>query len=428
MKHHDTIVAPITAMGGAVAIVRLSGPDAWEYGSRLFDPWPQTPQSHVAVFGRFVTGDDGLVLPFAEGKGYTGEQAVEFSVHGSRASVRGLLEAAQREGARMAKPGEFTLRAFMHGKLDLSQAESVRDTVTAQTDLQLRFANAHREGAIRERVASVRDEAFRLLAAVEASVDFSDEVGELDRQVAGQAAERMERELGSLLETERLGRILRHGLRIALVGEPNAGKSSLLNALLKADRAIVTPIPGTTRDTIEESIDMSGIPCVLIDTAGLRETEDVVEREGVARSERAIATADVVWYVHDATQPLPQELPRYDLMLMNKADLAPVEAASGQGLATSAITGAGLAELASWISGFADSADVSIAIDPRHVEPLTRAMSAVREIESCLRNDLPDDLLATCLREAIHALGEITGETASVDMIERIFRDFCIGK
>lgn len=430
MKHHDTIVAPITAAGGAVAVVRLSGPEAWAIASRLFSPWPDAPTSHHAVFGRFVTGDDGLVLPFSQGKGYTGEQAVEMSVHGAPASIRGLVEAAIELGARFAEPGEFSLRAFMYGRIDLSQAEAVRDTVAAQTDLQLRFANAQREGGLRDRVGDIRDRALKLLAAVEASVDFSEEIGDLDRMSALDTSQSMARDIDGLLDTQRLGRIVRRGLRIALVGEPNAGKSSLLNALLRTDRAIVTPIPGTTRDTIEEAIDLGGVACVLIDTAGLREATDAIEREGVARSERAIETADVVWYVHDATRTVPEALPRHDLLILNKIDLTSdrVPAARGSSLNASALTGEGLDGIADWVAAYADIGDRVVAIDPRHVGSLERARDAVLQIQSCLTNDLPDDLVATCLREAIHALGEITGETASADMIDRIFRDFCIGK
>lgn len=426
MKHVDTIVAPITATGGAVGLIRVSGPDAWRVAASIFSHWPQSPVSHHALHGRFCTGDDGLLLPFEAGRGYTGEEAVELSVHGSQASIDSLVEACRVRGCRLAEPGEFTLRAFMNGKMDLSQAEAVRDTVAAQTALQLRFANAQRDGLLRARVSAIRDAALKLLAAVEASVDFSEEVGDLDRVQAGISASAISSGIEELLATERYGRILRKGLRIALVGEPNAGKSSLLNALLKTDRAIVTPIPGTTRDTIEESVDLAGIPCVLIDTAGLRATDDLVEREGVERARHAMESSDVVWYVHDASLPLPDTLPEHDALVLNKIDL--VGAEDPRGICVSAVNGAGLEGLASWVEGFADGGSAEIAIDPRHGPALRRARVAVAEIESCLASDLPDDLLASCLREVIHALGEVTGESADADMLERIFSEFCIGK
>lgn len=428
MRHADTIVAPITPPGsGAIAVVRVSGPRAFELGERLFRPWPASLESHRAYFGTFAHGDEGLVLVFADGRGYTGEPAFEAMLHGSPVSVRGFLDAAIEAGARLAEPGEFTERAFLNGKLDLSQAEAVRDTVTAQTQLQLKFANAQRSGALRDSVSDLRDQIAQALATVEAHVDFSEELGDLDRDTLWESIAPVEREIEAWLATERQGLIVRHGLRIALVGEPNAGKSSLLNALLQRDRAIVTPVAGTTRDTIEEPVVLGGIPCIIIDTAGLRETADPVEALGVARAQAAAAHADVVWYVHDATQPLPEARLEADLTILNKADL-PLSG-TADGLLVSATTGAGLDQLHAWVAGKADVApDRSCLIDARHGPLFRRALEGLWLVKTSIEHDQPDDLLSVGLREAWAALGEITGESASADLLSTIFSSFCIGK
>ncbi len=433
MNHSDTIVAPITALGGAVAIVRLTGPDSFAIAASVFKPWPEPVENRQAEYGQFVTGDDGLILPFLEGHGYTGEASVEMSVHGSRASVDGLIDACLRAGARLAEPGEFSLRAFLNGRIDLTQAEAVRDTVAAQTQQQLRFANAQRKGELSRRVTKVRDDAMKLLAAVEASVDFSEEIGEFDGAEGRVKLIQMTGELEDLLSTADVSRVTRHGLRIALIGAPNAGKSSLLNRLLGSDRAIVTPIPGTTRDTIEETVELGGIPCVLIDTAGLRETEDELEIHGIQRSLEAVGTSDMIWYIHDSVLPLPPSLPYYDLLVWNKADLASREklqtaARTLNELDVSALTGVGVRELSDWIADRYRLDSFDVVVDPRHAPPLGSALDSVRQALVTIENDLPSDLLSVHLRNILFELGLITGEAASADMIDRIFHDFCIGK
>ena len=429
----DTIVAPVTAVSGAIAVVRLSGPDSFLIASRIFNPWPESVESHRAVYGKFANGDEGLALPFEQGRGYTGEQTVEFSCHGAPASVRTLLERCQGAGARHAEPGEFTLRAFLNGRMDLSQAEAVRETVEAQTDAQLRNANLIRSGALTRAVGELRAGLTGLLAAVEASVDFSEEVGDLDRKNAEEILRASRARLGRLLETAEHGRILRHGLKIALVGRPNVGKSSLLNALLQADRSIVSHHPGTTRDFVEERADLAGVPAVLIDTAGLRESEDPVEIEGVERTRKIAAAADLVWYVYDAAEGwhLDDErelaaLQRPAQVLANKVDLAPNPT---WGIPVSAQSGEGLQALGCSLRhrAFGDSPP-GLTVGPRATEELKAADSALQEAESTLLAEHPDDLLAVTLRDALAALGRITGETATDDMLERIFRDFCIGK
>lgn len=423
----DAIVAPITAVGGAVAMVRVSGEGAWSVAESCFGRWPDAPESHRAQFVRFGNGDEGLVTPFAQGHGYTGEFAVEASIHGSPASVRWLVDECLASGARLAEPGEFTLRALMNGRLDLAQAEAVRDTVAAQTDLQLRFANRQRGGALSARIGALRDQAMAILAAVEASVDFSDEVGEFDRRAGMDQLVALAEAIERLLETEETGRIVRRGLRIAIVGEPNVGKSSLLNALLGRQRAIVTEIPGTTRDTIEALVELGGIPCTLIDTAGIRETRDLIEREGVARALTAAQEADLVWHVHDASVEL-RGVPECDLLIWNKIDRQDAAPPPEGSMPVSALTREGVKGLSSWVSAKVDADRWDVVIDPRHALSLRNARKVTLDAMSTIRSDQPDDLLATCLRTVIRSLGEVTGQSCDAEMLERVFRDFCVGK
>ncbi len=435
MRHLlDTIVAPITGSHmAAVAVVRVSGPKAWKVARHVFAPWPDSPSPRMALFGHFANGDDGLAIPFAEGHSYSGDETVEFSVHGSPASVKGIIDACIQAGARPARPGEFTMRAFMFGRIDLTQAEGVRDTVAALTDAQLRQANLLREGALHDAVHALRDDLLGLLAAVEASTDFPEEVGPLDRDGSAERCRDAARRLGDMLSTAETGRILRGGLAIAIVGLPNAGKSSLLNALLGAERAIVTEIPGTTRDTVEELANLGGIPCRLIDTAGLGAPLDPIERIGVDRAKQAAANADLVWYVYDASlgwsaldEALAMESSRPTLVLANKADLGPV---CGPGLPISALTGQGIDELVAAVHDrIGDWTEAEPLVNERHAPLLQVAREALLDVVATLESSAPDDLAAVGLMQAARALGEVTGETASPDAIERLFSTFCVGK
>jgi tRNA modification GTPase len=430
----DTIVAPITGnQPAAVAVIRVSGSEAWLVASRVFSNWPDKPESHKAVYGRFHTGDDGLALPFAEGHSYTGEETVEFSIHGSLASVRALVDLCLASGARMAEPGEFTQRAFMNGRMDLTQAEGVRDTIAASTELQLRQANLHRNGVLQAKVSDVLASIRKVLTHVEASVDFSEEIGDFNREAGLLAVCSDNEKVNALLTTAESGRILRNGLRIAIVGPPNAGKSSLLNALLGTDRAIVTPIAGTTRDYVEEQAEISGVLCVLIDTAGLRESEDPIELLGIQRSHAMAANADEVWYVYDAPvgfsgadEKAVAAFSRPVFVVANKSDLLSIDPA--RGVAVSAISRSGFEHLVEHVQGFIEGAGSVPFVNDRQVLPLQRAAESLDACVMALKNDLPDDLLAVGLRDAASHLGEITGETATDDIIDRIFHDFCIGK
>ena len=430
-RHSDTIVAPITAPGGAVAVVRVSGPLAWSVGAAVFSPWPSPVESHRAVYGRYSHGDDGLALPFEQGRSYTGEESVELSVHGSLASVQALVGACLGAGARMAEPGEFTLRAFMNGRMDLTQAEGVRDSVEAKTGRQLRQANLLRDGALRDEVKGIKFELEGVLAAVEASTDFSEEVGELDREEQRFTCVDACLSITGLLHTAANARVIREGVSIAIVGLPNAGKSSLLNAVLGSDRAIVTAVPGTTRDTVEEQIELDGLLVRLIDTAGLRESADEVERLGIERSLHAIQNADLVWYVYDAGQGWTSDdedsltsIARPKLVIANKSDIA----VGNRGFAASAVARTGLDGVLRCSKYLVGDDESEAYVNTRHAALLKLALDATERAFESLEQPVPYDLAAVDLQAAIRLLGEVTGETTPPDVIERIFREFCIGK
>ena len=431
----DTIVAPITGPGpGAVAILRISGSEAWSIAAKLFSPW--RPKPFNAIYGTFLTGEDGLALPFSEGHSYTGEESVELSIHGSRAGVQALLEHCLAEGARMAEPGEFTLRAFLNGRIDLSQAEAVRDLVESDTELQLQAASGQLQGHLARSISALSDRISTLLATVEAHVDFSEEIGELDQETSLAELNQLEVALKALLKTARLGKILREGSRVAIIGPPNAGKSSLLNVLLGKQRAIVTPHPGTTRDTLEEKLNFDGLKVVVTDTAGLRESQDPVEQIGVLRAREAARDADHVWLVYDSVQgwsseleQLLSEVGQIRTIIANKVDLPglPVQA---DALRISCETGEGISELISGTreAALADSTERQVTVAPRHTAYLEAALAALQDAKSTLRHGRPSDLLSVCLTRSLHELGGITGESVEADILDRIFHDFCIGK
>lgn len=432
MSYFDDIVAPITGPPpAAVAIVRLSGPRSWDIASGVFS---RPLVARTAVFGRFSSGDEGLALAFEEGRSFTGERSVELNTHGSRASIERLIADCLALGARMARPGEFTERAFLNGRIDLTQAEGIRDTIEAVTDAQMRQANLLRDGALRTKVDRLRDGILRELATIEAHVDFSEEIGALDRPAMVHRLSAIVDELDSLLETADAGRFLRAGVRIALAGLPNAGKSSLMNALLGRDRAIVTPIAGTTRDYLEESLELAGVLCVLTDTAGLRTAKDTVEEEGIFRARSMIDAADVVWFLYDASsgwtsadQVEFEGIERPKLKIANKIDLQPDATES---YSVSAKTGTGIDRLGDWLCRFAmvDRAASEPLVNLRQSPYLKHAATAILSAIETIRHDLPEDLACVQLRSAAEALGSVTGASSDEDMLERIFRDFCIGK
>jgi tRNA modification GTPase len=443
----DTIAAVATPAGtGAVALVRLSGPGSWGVAETVFRGKGRLAARRV-VYGDLVDEegriiDDVLVTAFRGPGSYTGEDTVEIACHGGMLVTRRVLELVLRNGARAAEAGEFTRRAFLNGKLDLTQAEAVMDVIGAQSDLALRAAHRQLEGRLGNVLVGLRDELVEVLAHVEAWIDFPEEdidpdTGATLREKTVRVAEGVER----LMATAEQGRLLREGVRTVIAGAPNAGKSSLLNRMLGFERALVSEQAGTTRDSIEETINLGGIPVRLVDTAGLRsETADPLEAAGMARTRRELGTADLLLEVVDASQPPAGELeggeslPVRRLLLLNKADLGVDSGWDGRGgLQVSCRTGEGRDEVVKAVveliaGGPGEGGDVDAAVNARHAGCLRRAAAALRAAEGQLAAEAAPEFTALDLREALEALGEVTGRTDVEDLLGVIFARFCIGK
>lgn len=449
----DTICALATPPGvGGIGVIRLSGPRAFAIADAVTRRRRDTPcaayRGHtlhradvVAANGDGI--DDVLLAVFHAPRSYTGEDVIEISGHGGPIPLRRILARLLEAGARMAQPGEFTQRAFLNGRMDLAQAEAVGDIIAAQTEEAHRLAQRQGEGRLSREVAAVRDTALGVLARIEASIDFPEDVGELDTGLCAEELARAGAGVDALLRTAERGILHRQGLKLVLAGRPNVGKSSLLNALLRAARAIVTPVPGTTRDVIEEALNLRGIPVRAMDTAGLRETEDEVERIGVERTRQSVAEADFVLLVRDATSVEAMEEAdlqaglsgRPHLVVWNKWDLAAGRAVPPSGIPVSAATGWNMDALEDAISeavlGGAASpsqAETAVVTHARHRQALESARASLAQARATLEADLPADFVSVDVRGALTALGEITGETATDDIIGEIFSRFCIGK
>jgi len=451
----DTIAAISTPIGqGGIGIVRLSGPDALRIGSRLFVPGKRALrngfESNRLYYGHIIDPgtermvDEVLLSYMEEPHTYTRQAVVEINAHGGLVPLREILVLCLASGARMAHEGEFTLRAFINGRIDLAQAEAVLDIICAKTQASLRVAVDQLGGRLSQRVRGIRSKLVDVLAYLEASIDFPED--EIPPRQIGPDLEQARMDLSDLLRQTRQGMIYRQGIRTAIVGRRNVGKSSLLNMLLRSDRAIVTPIPGTTRDTLEETLNLRGIPLVLVDTAGLGKPSHIVEQMGMERSRHSIQSADLVLLVVDGSQaPTKADrevaglaADRATIVVVNKSDLP---AASGYAellpeashVSVSAKTGDGIPNLESLVvetifSGSVIASNEPIASNPRHRDVFRRAMGDIAEAEEALSQGLPADLVAIDVSEAVNALGEITGETASEDLLDRIFGEFCIGK
>ncbi|PYE56219.1 tRNA uridine-5-carboxymethylaminomethyl(34) synthesis GTPase MnmE [Deinococcus yavapaiensis] len=431
----DTIVAISTAPGaGGIGVVRLSGARALDVADGLFQGRgrPSATKGGRFLFGRFVDGaeetiDEGLALVFRAPKSYTGEDVVELQCHGSPAVLRRLLGRAVELGARLARPGEFTLRAYLGGRMDLAQAESVLGLVHAATDTSRRQAALGLAGALAKRVDAISTRITRVLAGLTAFLDYPEEgvpPEERDEPLGD-----VERELLALLSTADAGRVATKGARLALLGKPNAGKSSLLNALLGYERSIVTPIPGTTRDYLEATLELAGVPITLVDTAGLRDTPDEIEAAGVRRALDLAADADLVLALEDGSAP--REALGFDppadrtLRVRTKADLTPAWS-DDDTLSVSVFSGEGLPELREAIRakllGDAARSEVWLS-NERQTDAARRALESVRAAR-----DLPDDLAAWELEAALRALAELTGRDVSEDVLDAVFANFCVGK
>lgn len=429
----DTIVAISTPRGvGGIAVARLSGDEAMAIALRHLSV--KTLASHHAVYCRFDELDDVVATYFP--KGYTGEPTVEISCHGSLYVQQALLQTLVDDGARLAEAGEFTRRAFLNGRLDLSQAEAVADLIDSVTPAQHRLAVSQLRGGYAQKLKELRQQLLDFTSLLELELDFSQEDVEFaDRSQLRKILSTLHFQISTLIASFRLGNAIKRGVPVAIVGKPNAGKSSLLNALLGDDRAIVSDLPGTTRDTIEETLTLDGITFRFIDTAGLRHSDDQVETLGVERSRKAVAQADIVLYLHDATTPWTE--PDIDLadktffVVHTKADLPTAVERVGE-MFISTKTGYGLDALKQKIidtfrSRMGKENDIMLT-NARHYEALGRVKQALDAVAQGLDGGIPADLVAVDLRDALYHLGTITGEVTSEEMLGNIFGRFCIGK
>lgn len=461
MYQEDTISAVATAIGeGGIGIVRLSGPQALTVADALFrgvrGRRASDVASHTVAYGRIVDPateavvDEVLLLVMRAPRSYTREDVVEIHCHGGPAPLRKILDLTLAHGARLAEPGEFTKRAFLNGRLDLAQAEAVIDIIRAKTDASLRMAVSHLAGGLSAQIRTLRDDILAMIAHLEAAIDFPEEdIEELATEQAAAGINGLLAAIDKLLATAQTGRILREGLETVIIGKPNVGKSSLLNALLREKRAIVTDIPGTTRDIIEEYVNIRGVPLKIVDTAGIRETTDLVEKIGVERAQEIMQRADLVLLVLDASAPLSAEdrqvlemlQQQQVIVLINKTDL-PVQLeldevmarmAGRRVLRISVLEGTGLDELEQAIvdmvyAGETAPSDSAFVSNVRHVAALRHARQRLADALATISAGMPPDFVVVDLRAAWEKLGEITGETVGDDIIDQIFARFCIGK
>jgi tRNA modification GTPase len=464
MNLDDTIAAIATPLGeGGLAVLRISGANALAVADKIFIPEgkkslkPSAAATHTIQFGKIVQNgkpiDEVLLAVLRAPRTFTREDTVEISCHGGILPAKLVLDAILASGARLAEPGEFTRRAFLNGRIDLAQAEAVADLIHSRTELALAAANEQLAGKLSGRINQLRDDLLHTLAHIEAHIDFPEE--DIAPDTREQLLKRLEDGvafISELLKTANEGQILRRGIRAAIVGRPNTGKSSLLNQLLGRDRAIVSPIPGTTRDTIEETANIRGLPVVFIDTAGLRETRDEIEVEGIRRSRQSLAQAELILHVLDAGEVLTAEDQNYfnefagkkRILVRNKIDL-PMKwqwPPKFDGLDTSKLAapldvscamGQGIEPLKDAIketvwSGEVKAEMLQVMINSRHLDALNRASAATLRSIQALRSNATLELVALDLRIAVAAVGEIVGKTTTEDLLDSIFGQFCIGK
>ena len=451
---HDTIAAVSTAPGeAAISVLRLSGPDALRVAEQVFRaprPLADLAPRRAHLVQALEPGTDGialdhgLLLLFRGPSSYTGEDTVEFHGHGGILVTQKVLGALLSAGARAAEPGEFTQRAFLNGKMDLTQAEAVMDLIHAQSTLALRAANEQLGGVIGREAEALRSPLIEILAHIEAYIDFPEE--DISPDTGAALLSRLDDLLlrtRRLLDTAEQGRILRHGARTAIVGQPNVGKSSLLNALLGFERAIVSPTAGTTRDTIEEMLQVHGIPLRLVDTAGLRDSGDAVERIGIQRTQAELDRADLILEVVDASLPpttaqrvpLPPGTASRHLLVLNKSDLglAPGWQPGPAAIPVSCQDRAGLPELRDAIrsvvfQGGSLATAHPVAINARHQSCFERVQRHLSAARAALQNHTEPEFVALDLREALQALGDVIGQTDVEQILDVIFSSFCIGK
>ena len=445
----DTIVAVATPPGrGGIGVIRISGPDAHALACRLADRAGGFEARHATLASIFpglprpgAAPIDQVIVTFFPGPAsYSGEDVVEISAHGNPVVLKAIVAGAMDAGARLAEPGEFTLRAYLNGRIDLMQAEAVADLIDAVTPLQARAAFDQLQGTLTRTIAEIDSALFDLIARLEASVDFPDEGYHFIKPASvRQAIDALLARTSALLADGRRGRLVREGLQVAIVGPPNAGKSSLFNALVGAPRAIVTDVPGTTRDLVTETVDLDGLRVMLVDTAGLRATDDPVESEGVNRSQQAVAVADLTLVVEDRSAARDHRLDdnlqvsdKKSFVVATKSDLPPVWS-DDQSISVSALTGEGLDLLRRRIC---EALDVDLLADrpemtnARHLGLMQRAHDALMRARAATREDspMPEEFVLADLLEARAAIEEVTGRRTADDVLAHIFKRFCVGK
>ena len=445
----QTIAAVATAVApgqGGIAVIRLSGPDAQRAVRDITSfPGAQPWESHRVLYGHVMAADglerldEVLVLLMQAPRSFTAEDVVEIHCHGGVMAVQRVLSRVlEQPGVRRALPGEFSQRAVLNGRLDLTRAEAIGDLVAARSQRAAQLAMAGVDGGIQRRIEQLRQRLLDQLSELEARVDFEDDLPALDGQALLMVLQSVRDDLLQLVADGERGAALHQGLRVALVGRPNVGKSSLLNRLSRRERAIVTDLPGTTRDLLESEIVLEGVPITLLDTAGIRSTTDAVEQLGIARSHDALASADLVVLLFDLTdgwteddqalrQQIPADVPY--LLVGNKADLS--DAAAAADVHLSAVTGAGEAELVQALlerCGALSDGSLLLALNQRQADLARAAAAALERSEQVAADGLPWDFWTIDLRQAIHSLGEITGEELTESVLDRIFSRFCIGK
>ncbi len=459
MYQNDTIAAIATALGeSAIGIVRLSGSESVEIANRIFKGTNliEVP-SHTIHYGHIISPkteqviDEVMVSVMRAPKSYTTEDSVEINCHGGVVAIQRVLETVLANGARIAQPGEFTQRAFLNGRIDLSQAEAVMDLIQSRTSKAMDASISQLNGSLRRKIQQLRHEMLQTLAQVEVTIDYPeyDDVEELSLQEMNQTALSVKQQIEQILQQSQQGRIFREGIQTAIIGRPNVGKSSLMNRLTGYDKAIVTDIEGTTRDTIEEYVNIRGVPLHLIDTAGIRETEEVVEQIGVEKSRAVMEQADFIILMLNASEALNEmdrellaltkDYPR--VILLNKQDLTPqvtVEdildyAASDEIITTSLLTEAGIDQLEERIEeyffqGDLKSRDVNYLLNTRHTELLRQASAALDEVVASTEMGIPVDLIQIDYTHAWDLLGEIIGENVQDELLNKLFSQFCLGK
>ncbi len=459
MFETDTITAISTPIGeGAISIVRLSGANAIEITSKIYKGKNLAEvDSHTIHYGKIIdpatndVAEEVMVTVMRGPKTFTREDVVEINCHGGLVSVNRVLEIVLSQGARLAEPGEFTKRAFLNGRIDLSQAEAVMDLIRAKTDKAMNVALKQMDGRLSSLIKKYRQSLLETVAHVEVNIDYPeyDDVEEMSHEMMRQKTKEVHAEIEELLSVAKQGKILREGIATAIIGRPNVGKSSLLNALVQESKAIVTDIPGTTRDIIEEYVNVRGIPLRLVDTAGIRETEDIVERIGVERSRQALKEADLILFVLNYNEELNEEdLRLFEaiqgleyIVIINKTDLEQkldlekVKELVGDKriVTTSLLMEEGIAELEgaiadSFFAGEIDSGDLTYVSNARHIQLLNQSKKALEDAMDSLEMGMPLDIVQIDVTRTWEFLGEIIGDTASDSLIDQLFSQFCLGK